>query len=77
MENEISDKQFVEELVIRNQYLRKKIHELDKLKREYKDEIYKNNDIMSLRCDHKWALEERTSIYDKLYHVCTICGSVK
>ena len=75
--NEISDKQLVEELCIRNDYLRKKIHELDKLKREYRDEIFKNNDIMSLRCKHEWVLEERTSMYEKLYHICKICGSVR
>jgi len=71
------DEQIVNELLIRNQYLRKQIHKLEKLKKEYRDEIYANNDIMLEKCNHKWEIEERTCMYDKLYDVCKKCGCVK
>ena len=71
------DEQIVNELLIRNQYLRKQIHKIEKLKKEYRDEIYTNNDIMLEKCNHDWEIEERTCMYDKLYDVCKKCGCVK
>ncbi len=71
------DEQIVNELLIRNQYLRKQIHKIEKLKKEYRDEIYANNDIMLEKCNHEWKIEERTCMYDKLYDVCKKCGCVK
>ena len=71
------DEQIVNELLIRNQYLRKQIHKIEKLKKEYRNEIYTNNDIMLEKCKHEWEIEERTCMYDKLYDVCKKCGCVK
>jgi len=71
------DEQIVNELLIRNQYLRKQIHKIEKLKKEYRDEIYANNDIMLYKCEHEWQIEERTCMYDKLYFVCKKCGCIK
>lgn len=77
IEDKNIDEQIVNELLIRNQYLRKQIQRIDKLKREYRDEIYTNNDIMLDKCNHEWQIEERTCMYDKLYFVCRKCGCVK
>lgn len=71
------DEQIVNELLIRNQYLRKQIHKIERIKKEYKEEIYSNNNIMFDKCNHKWEIEERTCMYDKLFQVCIKCGCVK